>query len=166
MQAKPGSEARPQRHLRVAFLPWTPVCLRALKPKDYSENPQTLGQHLKKRRFERALLQRDVAALLGVSVETYGGWEVDRIGPYAGSWRCIIGFLGYDPNPLPQTLGERLSAKRRSLGWSQRRTAAHFGWDETTIRRYERGQWEPKDARLQQLISFLKEPQIGYRPRP
>ena len=127
-----------------------------MKPKGYSESPETLGQHLKKRRLEQALLQRDVAALVGVSVDTYGGWEVDRIRPYASSWGAIIHFLGYDPHPEPTSIGDRLKAKRRALGWSQRRTADHLGWDETTIYRYERGEWVPKPERLEQLEVFLK----------
>jgi len=39
-----------------------PLTLKALRKKDYSEEPQTLGEHLKKRRRELGLLQREVAA--------------------------------------------------------------------------------------------------------
>jgi transcriptional regulator with XRE-family HTH domain len=122
---------------------------------DYSENPHTLGQHLKKRRIERGLLQCDAAALMGVSVDTYGGWERGRIRPYAGSWRVVIDFLGYDPHQPPETIGEQLKAKRRALGWSQARLAAHLGWDETTVYRYERGDRKPRGECLAQLTSFL-----------
>jgi DNA-binding XRE family transcriptional regulator len=79
---------------RVAFLPGVNVTLRALKPKDFPDDPKTLGEHLKKRRVEQRMLQREAAPLVGVSVDTYRGWELDRIRPYAASWRAVIGFLG------------------------------------------------------------------------
>lgn len=72
--------------------------------KGFSENPQTLGEHLKKRRIERGLRQRDAAGVLGVSVDTYSGWETDRVRPHAASWRAVIGLLGYDPNPARTAL--------------------------------------------------------------
>jgi len=116
LQAKPGSLERPHLHCRVAFLPWTPVTLRSLKPKDFRENPRTLGECLKKRRLEQGLLQRQTAAQIGVSVDTYRRWEMDQVAPYAPAWRRIISFLGYDPGPPPQTLGEQLRNRRRVLG--------------------------------------------------
>jgi transcriptional regulator with XRE-family HTH domain len=126
-----------------------------LKPKDFSDQPRTLGEHLRQRRFELGLLQRDAAVLIGVSTDSYRAWETDRIRPRARSWRAIIGFLGYDPNRQPKTLGERLSAKRRVLGWTQRELAAHFGWDEVTIYRYLRGEWKPTGERKRLLEEFL-----------
>src|SRR6185437_6554048 len=98
---------------RVAFLPWVPARLKALKPKDWTDEPRTLGDHLKKRRREFDLLQREAAVRLGVSVDTYRGWEIGRIRPGPGSWMRIIGWLGYDPTPEPNSIGERLRAKRR-----------------------------------------------------
>ncbi len=53
------------------------------------------------------------AANLGVSLQTYRDWEKGRAVPYAGSWRLVIAFLGYNPSPLPTSLGGRLKAKRR-----------------------------------------------------
>jgi len=93
--------------------------------------------------------------MMGVSTETYWGWEVDRIRPYAASWAPIIEFLGYDPSPVAETLGERLKAKRRRLGWSQAKIAVHLGWDETTVRRYENGDRRPTGRLLEQLENFL-----------
>jgi hypothetical protein len=42
----------PHPHLCGAFLPGVPLTLKTQRPKDYSEAPQTLGQHLKRRRKE------------------------------------------------------------------------------------------------------------------
>lgn len=51
----------------------------------------------------------------------------------------IIKFLGYDPFPEPQTLGERLAAKRRMLGLSRKELAKRLGVDEETLARLETG---------------------------
>lgn len=68
----------PHPHLCGAFLPGVPLKLKALRPKDFSECPQTLGEHLKKRRRELGLLQREAAARMGILTETYTNWEKTR----------------------------------------------------------------------------------------
>ena len=65
----------------MPFCRQTPFTLKALREKDYSENPQNLGEHLKKRRREAKLLQREAAERLGVSLDTYQGWETGRVEP-------------------------------------------------------------------------------------
>jgi DNA-binding XRE family transcriptional regulator len=44
----------------------------------YPRAPRTLGEHLKKRRCELGLRQKDAAQLLGVNEFTYLGWEKDH----------------------------------------------------------------------------------------
>ncbi|MEA2915135.1 MAG: hypothetical protein QOJ15_7216, partial [Bradyrhizobium sp.] len=39
----------------MPFCRQTPLTLKALRAKDYSETPQTLGEHLKKRRRQLGL---------------------------------------------------------------------------------------------------------------
>jgi len=140
---------------RVAFLPWVPIRLKGPKPKDWLDEPATLGEHLKKRRRALGLLQREVASKLGCSIDSYRGWEMDRIRPSAASWASIISFLEYEPSPTAATLGERLRAKRRALGWSERAAAAYFGWDDVTLYRYEHGTRTPRGKYLRQVEAFL-----------
>ena len=45
----------------IPFLPFGPLTLKASKIKGFKERPETLGEHLKKRRLELGLLQREVA---------------------------------------------------------------------------------------------------------
>ena len=140
---------------RVAFLPLVPIKLKGLKPKDWLDEPTTIGEHLRKQRKLRGLLQKDVAAQIGCSTDSYRGWEQDRIRPSAASWAAIVRFLGFAPSRPPITLGERLKAKRRALGWSERQAADYFGWDDTTLYRCERGLRAPTGKRLQQVNAFL-----------
>jgi transcriptional regulator with XRE-family HTH domain len=139
----------------VPFCRQTPLTLKALRSKDYSETPQTLGGHLKKRRRQLGLLQREAAIRLGVSTETVVNWENGRTGPVAAQFRPVVVFLGYDPTPKPQTLGERLEAKQRSLGVSLAQVARYLGWDPVSLRRYLDGTWRISLDRLAALEAFL-----------
>ena len=104
-----------QPHRRVAFLPLGPITLKSLKPKLYRDPPETLGEHLRKRRMVFGLLQEDVALRLRVNEWTYLGWEHDRRRPPVRFLPRIIEFLGYDPFPE----AKRIEAKCRKLGLSQ-----------------------------------------------
>jgi transcriptional regulator with XRE-family HTH domain len=125
----------------VPFCRQTPLTLKALRAKDYSENPQTLGQHLKRRRRELGLLQREAAEQMGIGKETYSNWETGKTKPVASQFRPVVVFLGYDPTPASKTLAERLQTKRRELGVTFAQVARHLGWDPGTLARYLNGTW-------------------------
>lgn len=113
-----------QLHGRVAFLPLTPVALKCLKPNETDCEPQTLGQHIKKRRLELRLTQKGAAARIGVTAGTIFNWENEVGRPRIEHSPAIRDFLGYDPIPgSPGTIAERLRDSRRRLGWSQARAA-------------------------------------------
>ena len=61
---------------------------------------RTLGDHLRKHRFELRLMQREVAQQLGVPASTYPSWEDSLRMPKARNRRKIIKYLGYDPFAL------------------------------------------------------------------
>ena len=50
-------------HGRVAFLPWVPVTLKGLIPKKTDFEPKTLGEHVRKRRLDLGLNQKQAAWL-------------------------------------------------------------------------------------------------------
>ena len=75
-------------------------------------------------------------------------------------WPAIIEFLGYDPSPEPNTIGERLLAYRRRHGLSRKELAGQLGADEATLWRWEVDQRRPEQPRHLAAISQL-EP--GYR---
>jgi DNA-binding XRE family transcriptional regulator len=52
--------------------------LSAAKPAPFVQDPATLGEHLKQRRHELELRQRDVAGQIGIDTWTYLTWESDR----------------------------------------------------------------------------------------
>lgn len=113
----------------------------------YEREPKTLGQHLKKRRMELGLFQRDLRTRFNLEKETYANWEKDRCHPVMRHWPGIIELLGYDPNPEPKTLGEKLLAYRRRHGLSRKALARQLGVDEATLWRWEVGLREPESER-------------------
>ena len=139
----------------MPFCRQTPLTLKALRVKDYLANPQTLGGHLKRRRKELGLLQREAAEQMGVSTDTVVNWEKDKSKPVAAQFRPVVAFLGYDPTPEPQALADRVEAKQRRLGASLAQVARHLGWDPGSLRRYLDGTWRLSPVRRDALEAFL-----------
>jgi DNA-binding XRE family transcriptional regulator len=75
--------------------------------------------------------------------------------------RTVIEFLGYDPNPPPCTLGDRLKAARRAAGLSQRELARRLGCHHSTIYWYERDGSPPSEhgELPTRLVAFLERPE-------
>ncbi len=124
---------------RVALLQFAPITLKALKPKEADFEPQTLGEHVRRRRLELEFTQKQAAERLGVNAWTVLNWEKGHTEPPIESMPTIIRFLDYDPFPKPKSLAERLLAKRRAMGWSIKEAARQLGVDEGTWRSWEQG---------------------------
>lgn len=118
-------------------------------------NPAKFGDHLKKRRHELGLYQKDVAVQLAVNEYTICNWESNKRLPPVRFLPRIIAFLDYDPYPPPKTLGGRIAHRRRSLGISRKRLAKTLKVDEGTLARLETATAEPKDEYLKKLQRFL-----------
>lgn len=95
---------------------------------------------------------------MGIDTWTYLNWEKEKTIPVAARFRPVIAFLGYDPSPGPQTLAERLEAKRRALGATFDQVAQHLGWDRAILFRYVHGIWRMKPDRQAALEDFLAAP--------
>jgi len=101
---------------------------------------EIIGDHLRKRRLDLGLLQKDVAATIGVDTCTITNWEKGRSEPELRFIPKIVNFLGYEPGGLkPVTLGERIKWYRYMRGISQEELARQIGIDPTTLSRLERG---------------------------
>ena len=129
------------RRSAIPALPFCHVRLKAQKPKDFRHPPaiDTMGDHLRKARLDRGLLQKDVAQQIGVAETTVHNWERSRTAPSIRLVPALIKFLGYTPHPEPSSFSERLIRCRRELGLSRRRFASIVRVDESTLARWERG---------------------------
>jgi len=120
-------------------LQFAPITLKALKPKETDFEPQTLGEHVRKRRLELRLTQKQAAEQLSVNPWTVLNWEKDHTEPPIESMPAIIRFLDYDPFLEPKNIPERLLAKRRAMGWSIKGAARQLGVHEGTWGEWEQG---------------------------
>lgn len=110
---------------------------------------------MKKRRLQLHLMQKDVAQLLGVHVESLKNWERDVGSPLIRQIPRIIAFLGYDPEPEPQLLSGRIAYVRRRLGLTQEDLAKALAIDPVTVYRWEKGLSTPPATKLRLLTDLL-----------
>ena len=99
-----------------------------------------MGEHVRKRRLELKLTQKEVAVELGVNPWTILNWEKGHTKPPIAVIPAITEFLGYDPFPQPKNLPQHLLAKRRAMGWSIKQAARALGVDPASWGNWERGQ--------------------------
>ncbi len=103
-----------------------PITLSAQKPpqKAYPKSLVALGDHIRKRRLDLKLLQKDVGKLLGADKATVWNWENGYSDPQLRFIPRLIDFLGYDPFvPLSESIGARLLKYRKRHGLSQKELA-------------------------------------------
>lgn len=125
---------QPQGHGRVAFLPGLRVTLKASR----FGVIRTVGDHLRRARLLRGLLQKEVAEALRVSPFTVMNWEANETEPGPRDGPKIVAWLGYLPLPA-ESLPERLYAARFVNGWTQRQLAEALGVGEDAAREAEGG---------------------------
>jgi transcriptional regulator with XRE-family HTH domain len=114
-----------------------------------------LGEHIKKRRLDLGLLQREVAEQLGVDKFTVLNWERGKTRPDVRYYPAIITFLGHNPLPQGETFPERLRAARQARGLSWKRLAEELGVWESTVRDWENGTHRPSRVLRCRLARFL-----------
>jgi transcriptional regulator with XRE-family HTH domain len=143
---------------RVA-LPFCSITLTAKKPLNpaYPEHLKTLGDHIRQRRLDLGMHQKDVAALVNVTTSTVTNWERGRTSPRLCLLPKVFKFLGYNPLQDNATnLGEKIKQYRIQKGFSLRRLAKELGVDPGTLAKWEREGSEPCEKLQTFLNSFLK----------
>ncbi len=149
----------PRPTILIPALPFCHAVLRVARPKSerYPEEIKNLGDHIRARRLDLGLLQKQVAEQIGVCPATITNWERNESQPPVHYVPAINRFLGYDPLTLPTALlPERLTAARWARGMTQKQLASTLGVDPTTIRDWERGQHEPSRKKRELIDAFLR----------
>jgi transcriptional regulator with XRE-family HTH domain len=118
--------------------------------------PQSVGDHIRKKRLGLKMLQKDVAQKVGVNKTSVFNWEANTSAPDIRYMPSIIDFLGYNPLREAKDCGERLVRYRTTLGMTQKAAAGQLGVDQGTLARWERGEREPQGAFLARVKRFLQ----------
>ncbi len=139
-------------------MPFCHITLKTQKPLPivYPRTLKTLGNHLRKRRLDLNLLQKDVAQKLGVGETSIYSWENNLAKPALRFIPKIIEFLGYVPfDTSTLSVGERIVVYRRLLGLSQKELASRLGIDPCTLSKWERDKRKPSEELLKDLTAFF-----------
>ncbi len=139
------------------FIANLPLDVRAERRQNqaYPREINSLGDHIRKKRLDLGLLQRDVAAQMGVDSDSICHWEIGSSRPKASFLPRIYDFLAYCPWQAPAHFGEWLRMVRHSLGLSRKRLGHYQHIDESTLWRLESGRSEPTrqtESRLRDLL--------------
>ena len=141
-------------------MPFCHVTLSAIKPKDraYPAELNTIGDHLRQRRLDLGLLQREVSEQIGVTKCTIQYWETNRVAPALRFRPRIAKFLGYDYWLVrtPKSLAERLRVRRDRLGLSRKKLAVLLGTDPSNVAGWENEKHRPNRKSLALMNKFLK----------
>jgi len=166
-----------KRTVHVARKDISPVWTRSFP---VAKQPQSLGQHLRKKRFDSGLRQSEVAKRLDISDRTLSCWECNRIHPTWEYWPRIIEYLGFDPFTEPSrgsrkcnetrgvafsslanpvTLGQKLIKRRLETRKSRVCCAREIGVSLKTLTDWERNRRAPIRGLRERISRFL-----GYDP--
>jgi transcriptional regulator with XRE-family HTH domain len=134
--------------------------LKAERPKSeaYPDELVTYGDHIRARRLDAGMSQREAAEAMGVDETSVFNWESNRVQPAVRLIPGIIRFLGYCPYTPGPSFSNWLKLTRHSLGYSQSKLAGRLGIDEGTWGRWEAGKIQPASKYLRRIRSYLDSP--------
>jgi transcriptional regulator with XRE-family HTH domain len=124
-------------------------------PKELTEEPITLGDHLRRRRFELGLYQKDVAKQIGVTTSTIWNWENNWSSITLSCMPKVIEFLGYNPIPCPDVLLERLTWYKQINGLTLEQLGVEMGRDPEQLADWLAGRHKPSRNNQEKMELFL-----------
>ncbi len=144
----------------MVALPFTHLTIKTPKPRNprYPEHLVTLGDHIRKRRLDLGLLQKNVAVAVNATTSTITNWEKNRTTPRLRFLPKIYGFLGGNAvRGNATSLEENIKQYRFEHGLSIRKVAKFLNIDPGTLAKWERGIRQPSPRfakRLRDLPIF------------
>jgi transcriptional regulator with XRE-family HTH domain len=125
-------------------------------PPELFRDPVTLGDHLRRRRLELGLYQKDVAVRLGVTPSTIWNWE-HGMDPEIRFIPRIIGFLGYVPFDCPEDTLGKLSWFKKVKGLSCEKLGELLGRGTEQLEDWLSGKVRPNRKNEEIIDTFLQE---------
>jgi transcriptional regulator with XRE-family HTH domain len=97
--------------------------------------------------MQQGVSRRELARLLGASLQSIARWETNRTVPALRWLPAIVTFLGYVPYDPTAPLRQRHRRQREAQGLTMRQFAATRGVVPSTVWRWERGGTRPRFSR-------------------
>ncbi len=139
------------------------------------KQPQTIGDHLRKRRLELGILQAEAARR--VSTVTLSRWECDKVYPTWPQQPPVTAYLGYDPftNPAlgsprsnetpsiaslspeaPVNIGKAIIQHCLKTRKTRKQFAKELGLSPKTVWNWETGRRQPSASLLDRIFQALR----------
>ncbi len=126
----------------------------------YPEFPITVGDHIRKKRIDLGLLQREVAEIIGVTVSSIYNWE-HGVEPELQYNPSIIKFLGYIPFDFPDDTVGRLGWYKRTMGMNLDHLGEAMGRDPEQLSDWLSGRHYPFRKNREKIELFLENQEIS-----
>ncbi len=133
--------------------------MRTKKPvsKAYPASLKTIGDHIRKRRLDLKLTQKQVAEKLGVDEASVWNWEMGKTEPLVRQVPPVILFLGYDPFAFDgKSLADELRRYRVTHGLTRKELARQIRIDPATLSRLEGGVGKSFTSVTEKVMAFMK----------
>ena len=149
-------------HPRVAFL-YRPAGVRKAQGFRISDPICHLGRSHPEASARPRPASAGVADQLGVCKSVVWRWETGETEPELRFLPRIFRFLGEDPRPEPEDIGQSLVRYREQRGWSRKRFATKLKVDEGTLWRWESGRRSPRAGHLAKVDALLKSSSANHQ---
>ncbi|WP_298266864.1 helix-turn-helix transcriptional regulator [Geobacter sp.] len=120
----------------------------------YPEYPLTLGEHIRKKRMDLGLLQREVAEIIGVTESSIWNWE-HGVEPVLQYNPKIINFLGYIPFDCPDDTIGWLAWYKKVSGLTLIELGKQMGRHPDQLQDWLSGERKPFNKSLERIEQFL-----------
>lgn len=120
----------------------------------YHAFPETVGQHIRKRRIDLGLFQKEVASIIGISTDCITYWENGRAQPQI-HYPKIISFLEYYPFEESDTFDGRITKYRRMNGLTYKQVGKIIGVAGSTVASWEAGKTMPNSSVIKHIYKIL-----------
>lgn len=123
----------------------SPISKTAQRPKNtaYPKKLNSLGDHIRKRRLDLDLEQKDVGKIIKTDKQTIWNWENNKSKPEIKYYPAIMDFLGYCPYVGPQSWGDKLKFHRIYQGLTIKQVSKIVCSDPTSVARWEKRKEPP-----------------------
>jgi len=109
----------------------------------YPAFPKTIGEHIRKRRMDLGLFQKDVAEIVDTSIDCITFWENGRSQPQIHYYPKIISLLGYYPFEESDSFIGRIIKFRHMNGLTYKQAGKLLGVDGSMVVSWEAGKTVP-----------------------